>query len=498
MEDFATTMTRIAQARIRRFERAAKRHYDEMEREARRVNAGISRTSYSKPKSWSFRKDFDPFIVRARAGIYAHGIGQSLKNKTYTVGAPYVFNVMKPQGGSRMITSFGIPDEALSRRTYRSLMSKNMGALSGRSYAYRADINVFDAITYISSEWRDHPRLFVAEYDLQDYFGSVDHRYLFRQMEMLNLRMTPRERLIMEAFLRVPNTDRSSGFPQGTSISLFLSGIALSPLDRSLERLNVGFARFSDDILLWGADYAAVRAGVDMLFEWSNESGVGISKSKSRGLQILSPAGVIGGSEIRDVDSVEFLSHKISLRSVGLAKRPERDIRQRISRLIYANLLRQPLAKTQNLARLSNGVDRDYLTLLSQLRRLLYGGLSEHQVLRFSCSGYVPLTHLTGFVARHPVVTEEGNWRDLDRWLRRQIWLALRRRTSLLREAGFAGSCIPWGVSVHMLSIQSYRSKRTSSLLSMRVPSTTRMARVVRKATELHGTRVTERPRGIY
>ncbi|AXO38265.1 hypothetical protein MicB006_6007 [Micromonospora sp. B006] len=480
------------------FERAAKRHYDEVQREARRTNVAVPRTSYSKPTSWSFRKDFDPFVVRSRADVYAHGISQSLKGKRYEVAAPYVFEVIKPHGGSRKITSFGIPDEALSRRAYRSLMSKNMGALSGRSYAYRADINVFDAISYISGEWRDHPRLFVAEFDLQDYFGSVGHRYLFSQMQVLNLRMTPRERLIIEAFLQAANTGHPSGFPQGTSISLFLSGIALSPLDRSLERLNVGFARFSDDILLWGADYAAVRAGVDMLFEWSNDSGVGISKSKSRGLQILSPRGVIGRSEIRDVDSVEFLSHRISLRSVGLARRPEREIRRRVSELIYANLLRQPLSGTQDLARLADGLDRDYLTLLSQLRRLFYGGLSESQVHRFSRSGYVPLTHLTGFVARHPVVTDDENWQALDKWLRRQIWFALRRRAFLLRKAGYVGPCTPWDIPVHELSSQVVYSKRTSARLNMSVPSATRMARVVRRATELHGTRVTERPRGIY
>jgi RNA-directed DNA polymerase len=215
-------------------------------------------------------------------------------------------------------------------------------------------------------------------------------------------------------------------------------------------------------------------------------------------LQILSPAGVIGGSEIRDVDSVEFLSHKISLRSVGLARRPESYIRSRSSMLIYANLLRHPLAGTQDFRRLSGGVDRDYLTLLSQLRRLFYGGLSEHQVHRFSRSGYVPLTHLTGFVARHPVVTGEGDWQALDKWIRRQIWLALRRRASLLRKAGYAGPCIPWGVPAHMLSRQVHRSKRTSIFVNMKVPSATRMARVVRRATQLHGTRVTERPRGIY
>ncbi|MBO4205872.1 reverse transcriptase domain-containing protein [Micromonospora echinofusca] len=498
MEDFATTMRNIAQTRIRRFERAAKRHYDESKREARRANIDPPKSPYPKPTAWSFRNDFNPFIVRSRADVYAHGISKSLKDKKYKVGDPYIFEVKKPQGGSRRITSFGIPDEALSRRTYRSLMSKNIGALSGRSYAYRADINVFDAITYISSEWRDHPRLFVAEFDLQDYFGSVKHQYLFQQMQVLKLRMTPRERLIIEAFLRTADTGQSKGFPQGTSISLFLSGVALSPLDRSLERLNVGFARFSDDILLWGADYSAVRTGSDMLFEWSNDSGVGISTFKSRGLQILSPKGSVGRSEIRDVDSVDFLSHRISLRGVRLAKRPERNIRQRCSELIYANLLRQPLAGTQDFGRLKNGLDRDYLTLLSQLRRLFYGGLSEPQVYRFSRSGYVPLNHLTGFVARHPVVTEVDDWRALDKWLRRQIWLALRRRALLLRKAGHEGPCIPWDTPVHMLSSQVSHSTRSFALLNMRIPSTARMARVVLKATDLHGTRVTERPRGIY
>ena len=415
---------------------------------------------------------------------------------------PYVMTIEKPNGGSREVKSFGIPDEALSRRTHLSLMGKNMAALSSRSYAYRADVNVFDAMSYIAREWQDHPRLYVAEYDLRDYFGSVDHQYLFHQMESLRLRMTPRERLILEAFMHVESskfgTGAPRGFPQGTSVSLFLSGVALSPLDRSLERLNVGFARFSDDILLWGADYAAVRAGVDMLFKWSDESGVGISSQKSPGLQILSPAGGSGRSEIRDVESVEFLSHRISLREVGLAARPDRSIRKRISGLIYANLLRHPLAGTQDLTRLGGGIDRDYITLLSQLRRLLYGGLSEHQVRRFSRSGYVPHTYLTGFVARHPVVTEESDWGALDRWIRRQLWLALRRRADLLRAAGFTGACVPWDLPIESLGRSAVRSKRTHAIISLRIPSTLRMARVVRKSTGLHGTRVTERPRGIY
>lgn len=498
MTDFAATMRALAQARIRRYERASKRHHDEIRREGLRTTLSVSGTSYPQPTSWSFRKDFNPFIVRARSDVYAHGIRQSLKTKKYAVGDPYVFEVQKTNGGSRKITSFGIPDEALSRRTYRSLMSKNMGALSGRSYGYRSDINVFDAIAYVSREWQESPRLYVAEFDLKDYFGSVGHNYLFHQMEKLRLRITPRERLIIESFLQKSVSSHDEGFPQGTSISLFLSSVALSPLDRALERLDVGFARFSDDILLWGVDYGAVRAGVDMLFEWSSDSGVSINRSKSRGLQILSPVGGVGRSEIRDVDSVEFLSHRLSLRSVGIARGPQHRIRSRISDLIYANLLRHPSAGSQDMSRLAGGVDRDYVTLVSQLRRLLYGGLSERQVKRFSRSGYIPQIHLTGFVARHPLVTEEAEWRALDSWVRQQVWLALRSRATLLRRAGFSGSCTPWDGPMHAFDRKRPRSRRTLAVLNLELPSTRRMGQVVRRATQLHGTRVTERPRGIY
>ncbi|WP_404380897.1 reverse transcriptase domain-containing protein [Knoellia locipacati] len=501
MEDLASTMLRIAEARISRFERSTKRHSDEYHRHDRRTSVGIPAIPYPRPTSWSFRRDFNPFVVRSRCEVYSHGIRRALDKGSYEVRDPYLLTVPKIHGGSRVVKSFGIPDEALSRRTYRSLMSKNVAALSSRSYAYRADVNVFDAISYISREWQDHPRLYVAEYDLQDYFGSVRHEYLFRQMESLRLRMTPRERHIIEAFMDVEARrigEPGRGFPQGTSVSLFLSGIALSPLDRSLERLNVGFARFSDDLLLWGADYSAVRAGVDMLFDWSNVSGVEINSEKSRGIQILSPPGAAGQSEIRDVESVEFLSHKISLEHVGLARRPESAIRRRISDLIYANLLRQPLNGTQDLTRLSNGVDRDYITLLSQLRRLLYGSMSEHQVRRFSQSGYIPHTYLTGFVARHPVVTDDHDWQALDRWIRRQIWLALRRRASVLRSSGFVGPCIPWDTPIEDLGKKTVRSRRTRAVINLRIPSSVNMANVVRRSTGHHGTRVTERPRGIY
>src|SRR5262245_56629782 len=78
VEDFAATMSIIAQARIRRFERAAKRHYDEIQREARRTNVDVPRSHFPKPTAWSFRKDFNPFIVKSRANVYAHGISKSL------------------------------------------------------------------------------------------------------------------------------------------------------------------------------------------------------------------------------------------------------------------------------------------------------------------------------------------------------------------------------------------------------------------------------------
>ena len=113
--------------------------------------------------------------------------------------------------------------------------------------------------------------------------------------------ITDREERIIEGFLQSPslkvsNYDiltletREKGVPQGTSISLFLANVAAYPLDRRLERLGVGFARYADDTLIWSDSYAAICEAATSLEEVASDMGVDINFLKSDGISILSPS----------------------------------------------------------------------------------------------------------------------------------------------------------------------------------------------------------------
>src|SRR5680860_1708976 len=141
----------------------------------------------------------------------------------------------------------------------------------------------------MQSEWRDERRLFVAQYDFSDFFGSISHEHIRSTISSLGLTMTSLERRLLEAFLKAPKPYTSliekarpsaslrRGVHQGTSISLLLANIAATPLDRSLERLGISFVRYADDLIMWSRDYSALCRGVEELHLLSERSGCEIN-----------------------------------------------------------------------------------------------------------------------------------------------------------------------------------------------------------------------------
>lgn len=505
MHELERAMKNLSEARIRKYERALKLHSDENKRHNKRSKVTTDPENYPRPSSWAVRPDFDPFHVRSRADVYSHAIRKAIASGSYSVRGPVNFDVKKPGGGTRQITSFGIPDEAVSRITYSHLMNKNRSLLSSRSYAYRNDLNVFDAIDYVSREWRINSRMYLAEFDLNDYFGSIRHDYIMKCIKDLRLYMTAREKQLCESFMQAPREEsavelrrkRAVGVPQGTSLSLLLANVALTPLDRQLERLQIGFSRFSDDLLMWGTNYDSISRAVDHVHAWSEASGVGLSIDKSPGIRIMARP-PLPPAEMQVVESTQFLSHTVTMRSVDVGPKPLADIKSRVKGLIYANLLREAMNGSQDLSRLRKGTDRDYVTLVSQLRRLLYGALSESQVRRLSRTSYIPKIYYSGKVANHPILSGSQAWQEFDQWVAQQVWLALRKRKILLQRQGFRGQCVPWACRPQELYEVRIVSSVDNSLVDAQLPSAARMSTIVKRSTALHGTKIAEKPAEAY
>lgn len=480
---------------IKEHETHAKSVADENRRRERRSMGSPARLPLRRPETWQLDPGFDPYIVRSRHGRIAHAITDSLKNRTYSPRPPAGFTVPKAAGGKRVVNAFQIADEVVSNHLLRTLTRKNLPRLSARAYAYRPDLGPHDAISYVKTEFVREHRLFVAEYDFSKFFDTVEHEFLLEALDLMGIIRTPLEQFVIERFLEAPEpyltleeksvvrSNRTRGIPQGTSLSLFLANVAASELDRALERLGVGFARYADDTLIWSSDYGRICEAASALHEASHQIGSAINAEKSPGIRLLTREETVN-AEMASTKNIDYLGHTIGLRSVRMKHASTRRIKKRIDQLIYTNLLLEPKSGTQASERLTS-MDRDYATLIWQLRRYLYGPLTEKEIHRFQ-TGAIPPMSFEGVMSFFPLLDDEKQLKDLDVWIATRIWLALRRRTQLLKSAALPVP-LPHGLDRSELIGFKAVSSRTGDLIDLRMPSVQKIANLIRLAVSTHG-----------
>lgn len=397
---------------------------------------------------------------------------------------------------------FQVADSAVSRVIFENLLAKNLPLFSARAYAYRKDITSQDAVQYLRSETSGRSRVFIAEFDFTKFFDTIDHDHIRRNLRDFKFLMSGVERSTVEAFLTTAalhsdsysdgtNSLRERGVPQGTSISLFLANVAAWDLDRDLEHTGVGFTRYADDTLLWSDDYSTICRATEILESHASRMGVELNLDKSPGIHLLvnNPA----KAEMAAVSSASYLGYQLGLSGASIKADSVTKIKHHIERLIYWNLLHEPMNGTQDPTRISLHVDRDYVTLLSQLRSYLYGDLSERTVQRFQ-RGEIPPRRFKGVMAAYPLIDDDVQLVALDGWLVNTIYLAMAKRAKLLSALGVPATAPPYGLDLADFCKARTRSLRTGESVNLRVPSFRRIARVLRRASALHGASRIGRP----
>ncbi|WP_144593987.1 reverse transcriptase domain-containing protein [Priestia flexa] len=254
----------------------------EHERNKKRFGKNYGDKEVKKPYVWSVDKKYNPFYVLKNLDRISEVIANKIIKGTYRPHDPYIQQIPKNNGKTRTITVYQIPDAAVSNYLYNRLLSKNRHRLSSLSYAYRNDRNVHFAIQDIGLELQSRSRLFISEFDFSDFFGSIDHTYLYDQLHKNGFMVSGFEIDLIKGFL--DRLDR--GIPQGTSISLFLANIVCWELDRRLESEGLRFARYADDTVIWSSDYAKICKSFDIISKFSNEAGIEINADKSDGINL--------------------------------------------------------------------------------------------------------------------------------------------------------------------------------------------------------------------
>ena len=451
------------------------------------------------PEYWACDKGFNPYHVRKQHESIARAIRRSLASGSYAPRPAVMHGIPKKGGGTRQLSVFQVADQAISRVIFDRLMAKNSSRLNPKCYAYRKDKTIHDAILNIAYDLKGTHRVYLAEYDFRDFFSSIHHDQVKKVLSDPHFYLTDREVKIVMGFLEAPRLQTSaydvnsllqstSGIPLGTSISLFVANLITYPIAEELERLGVQFAFYSDDSIVWSDSYDKIAQAAKVISSVAGDMGLSINYEKSEGVKLLTP--LDAPREISGKETVSFIGHKIDTENISMSDALVSRAKGRLSQLIFANLLQEPLRGNVNWAHIS-GLDRDYSVLISQIRRYLYGNLSEEQ-LRNYLSRAVPNIHYRGFMSFFPVVDDDELLKDLDGWLVTTIYLALRRRAKLLRGLGATSLPAP-----HQSDRAGLVNLKMNNV-DFSIPSFLRMSKLLRSATRAHGANAVANPRSTY
>lgn len=385
------------------------------------------RKKVNKPDYWDNDRKFNPFYVRKKAKSIAKSVAKKIKEKTYKPNPPHIKRIPKNSGGYRNVSIYQIQDAAVSKLFYSRLLTKNKHRFSSFSYAYRNDRNVHFAIQDMWIDISMSSRMFIAEFDFSNFFGSISHRYLKEQFDKNGFFISEEEKFIISRFLE----DMEDGIPQGTSISLFLANLVCWQLDKNFEREGLSFARYADDTVVWSENYNSICKAFTIINNFSKVAGIQINAKKSDGISLLTGPGM--PAELASTKTnLNFLGYAISVDNISIKEESVKKIKKQISYLLYRNLI-QPLKGDilRNILIPNRNKDEAFLTAILQIRRYLYGGLTDQDLINY-LNGRTPKIYFKGIMSFYPLVTNEKQLKELDGWLLSIIYRSIQLRKKLL------------------------------------------------------------------
>jgi len=165
--------------------------------------------------------------------------------------------------------------------------------------------------------------------------------------------------------------------------------------------------------------------------EHCGNSGLKINRKKSPGISILSNT----KEEFRTITEIKFLGYGIE--SDGLFMHPdiEQKLKTKLSRLINLYLVFYIEKYGPNKARAGPGFDWDLIGLISEIRNVLYGGLTELHLSEF-IKHDIRLPRMRGLMGFYALLEKHNALVRLDGWLVSTIKQALFKRYKIMKIKG--------------------------------------------------------------
>lgn len=422
----------------RRFDRRIK---DQLHK--RTSHARSSTLNPPVPDHWNVHRQFNPFKVQSNQSYYARAVARSLESNDYQPMPAIRLEFSKNgRDGSRQVDVFSVVDRAVSNWLFERLYERNQARFHPASFAYRPDTQPADAIEYLNRQLEPDQTYFTLTCDFKNFFYAIDHNHL-RQALNDRFSVTKDEMRVIDRFLHYEFVERvdeygsvepevnETGVSPGSTLSLFLSNVACDELDHQLGESGATFVRYADDILIFCENRSRAETCQALLNSFGGRAGPAIHTGKSRTIRRFDQSVSFLGFGLNppEMDDVNQRTN------IGFRKRSLRKIKDRVSDIIYHNLLHHPMEYEIDDNRFHDGVDWDLVNCIAELRHYLYGpDCSEDHVRNGLDRPDQDGPRMSSVLSFYCAVTDDDVFRRLDKWMLEQLFTAHRKRIHLLED----------------------------------------------------------------
>lgn len=198
-------------------------------------------------------------------------IKEKLLNGDYKPALIKGVMIPKADGGQRQLGIPTVQDRVIQQAISQQLNLKFDPVFSEHSYGYRPGKSAHDAIKAVQS-FAKAGKTWCVDIDISAFFDHVNHDILMRRVS--EKVKDKRVLKLIGRYLRAGRKQngqvykRLSGTPQGGPLSPLLANIYLDPLDKELEKRDLSFSRYADDLMIYASSERSAERIFNSVCKW--------------------------------------------------------------------------------------------------------------------------------------------------------------------------------------------------------------------------------------